>query len=153
MTSWRALLTGPAAVLAAVVATLVLPVQPVAHAEAAAAAAGFEQATARCWPGPSGNVCSRLFYNSSTRTWRAYGATDPNPGRSISLNYVLLRVCTTPSPVNCRDVSEVAGGNNPRVYQRATTDGRGPACYWFSTVSYGAAGTTYTRNSPVGGLC
>ncbi len=124
-----------------------------AQAAPEATAAGFEQATAQCWSGPSGNACARLFYNASTRVWRGYGAVDPNPGRSISLYTLYLYQCSTPTS-GCRLVSTKAGAGGPsNVYQRLTTDGSGPPCYWFSEIAYGAAGRNYLRRSPIGGRC
>lgn len=139
-------------VVAVVLATLVLPAQTLAHA--GSSSAGFVQATAQCWPGPSGNACARLFYNSATRTWRAYGATDPNPGRYVGLGPVFLFLCTTPTS-GCRVVSRKTprADSDYTVYQRLTADAQGPACYWKTQISYVAAGRSYTRDSPVGGLC
>lgn len=148
----------PVRLTAAAIVVLVLLLsgsvaQAVPQAAPEAAAAGFEQATFQCWPGPSGNACARLYYNASTRVWRGYGAVDPNPGRSITLLAVYLYQCSTPSS-GCRLVNYKPGAGGPsNVYQRLTTDGSGPPCYWFSEIAYRAAGRNYLRSSPIGGLC
>jgi hypothetical protein len=94
-----------------------------------------------------------MFYNSSTKTWRGYAAADPNPGKSIQLLSVNLNVCATPDNSRCTFVSNHDARGNPTVYQRLTTDGKGPACYWKSTAYYTAAGNYYVRDSPFAGLC
>ena len=116
------------------------------------AQAAFQQATYKCWPGPSGNVCARLFYDSATRVWQAYGAADPNPGKSILLEEVSLVQCSTPNG-GCNRISYKTGSGPSTSYQRITTEGRGPACYWYSDIIYVASGKRYYNDSPVAGLC
>lgn len=119
---------------------------------ASPAHAAFVQATYQCWPGPSGNACARLYYDASTRAWRAYGAVDPNSGKSIVLRRVALIQCSTPSG-GCNLISATYGSGPGSVYQRLTTDGRGPACYWYADIEYSVGGSNYLRASPIGGLC
>jgi hypothetical protein len=133
-----------AATIAIASAAVLIPAQP--------ASAAFAQETYQCWPGPSGNACARLFYDPSTRTWRAYGAVDPNTGKSIVLREVALVHCERPDS-GCSLVSRKGGSGPGNVYQRITTDGKGPGCYWYSNIYYTVGTTPYFRSSPIGGLC
>lgn len=116
------------------------------------AEAAFQQATYQCWPGPSGNACARLYYDPSTKVWRGYGAVDPNPGKSIVLWGVQLYRCTG-LKTGCTLISQKGGDGPGTSYQRITTDGRGPACYWYTSIDYSVGYKTYFRDSPLGGLC
>jgi hypothetical protein len=135
------------AVLGLAVGLLVLPQPQPAHA-------AFKQATAMCWPGPSGNACARVFYDASTRTWRAHGAVDPAPGKWIDLLEVWLWECVDP---DCHDTWNLYGvevHSSIWGYQRGIIDRRGHPCYWRTTIFYVTpTGAYVNRHSPIAGPC
>jgi hypothetical protein len=135
------------AALLLVIATLTWHPDP-AHA-------AFVQATSACWPGPSGNACARIYYDSATNTWRGYGAVQPNPGKRIKLWNIWFSGCSNPDCNGPNDVFLVKNGDQlSNTYQRVWIDAKGPPCYWNLAINYEViGGGHYWRNAPTAGRC
>ena len=140
-----------AGIAAAVLMTATSLIAAASHASAAPS-----QVDRTCGPGPRGNACAALFYDSATGRFTARGAVDPNTGHVISLQEVWLTWCYGSE---CRIASyaeDTPTASSGAYTVRWTPSVAGSRCYvWRAEIVYLVdRRDTYTlQTNGYGGIC
>jgi hypothetical protein len=109
-----------------------------------------------CAPGPRGNACAALYYDSATRQFAARGAVDPNAGHVIRIEDVALTWCYGSTCGTAAFAPSTPTSDSGAYQVRWTPYTSGSRCYtWYAVVFYTVdRRDTYSAvTNGYGGLC